>query len=143
MSKESEVKKASEKFYAALNKMAYGDAGPMTEAWTKSKNATAQHPIGGREVGSETVLRSFAKVASIAKGGSIAIVDQQIDVGEDMAVETGVEKGNIMLAGHTAVIDHRVTNVYRLENGAWKLQHHHTDLSPAMLDVLANLNAAA
>jgi ketosteroid isomerase-like protein len=141
MSKESEVKEASEKFYAALNKMANGDAGPMSDAWTKSKNATAQHPIGGRTLGRDSVLESFAKVASIAKGGNIAIVDQQIDVGEDMAVETGIEKGNITLAGHTAVIDQRVTNVYRLEKGVWKLQHHHTDLSPAMLDVLAKLNA--
>lgn len=143
MSKESEVKKASEKFYAALNKMANGDAGPMTDAWTRSKNATAQHPIGGRDLGSDAVLGSFAKVASIAKGGTIAIVDQLIDVGEDMAVETGMEKGNVMLAGHAAVIDQRVTNVYRLTNGTWKLQHHHTDLSPAMLDVLASLSAKA
>lgn len=142
MSKESEVRKASERFYSALNKMANGDAGPMTDAWTKSKNATAQHPIGGREFGSDAVLESFAKVASIAKGGSISIVNQLIDVGEDMAVETGIEKGTLTLEGHTAVIDQRVTNTYRLDNGAWKLQHHHTDLSPAMLDVLAKLTAA-
>jgi ketosteroid isomerase-like protein len=32
-----------------------------------------------------------------------------------------------------------VTNVYRREADGWKMIHHHTDLSPAMLDVLADL----
>ncbi|MEO6354113.1 MAG: hypothetical protein ABI656_00070 [bacterium] len=33
-------------------------------------------------------------------------------------------------------INHRVTNIYQREAGGWKLIHHHTDLVPAMLDVL-------
>ena len=70
-------------------------------------------------------------------------MDQRIDIGSDMAVETGVETGSLVIAGHAATIHHRVTNVYRRRDGDWKLAHHHTDLSEAMLDVLKRLGAAA
>ncbi|WP_431195202.1 nuclear transport factor 2 family protein [Bauldia litoralis] len=72
--------------------------------------------------------------AEIAGGGEIRITDQTIDVGGDMAVETGVETGELVIAGHAASIHHRVTNVYRKGADGWRLQHHHADLSPAMLE---------
>lgn len=143
MSAETDIRTASSRFYAALSSMAGGDAGPMADAWSASGGATAQHPIGGRDIGSDTVLQSFARVAEISGGGTIAIADQHIDVGADMAVETGVEKGTLTIAGRPVTIDQRVTNVYRLEDGAWRLKHHHTDLSQGLLDVLAELNTSS
>ena len=60
-----------------------------------------------------------------------------------MACEVGVETGTLTLAGLTATIEQRVTNIYRREAGGWRVVHHHTDVSPAMLDVLSRLKAAA
>lgn len=77
MSTEHEIRAASTSFYAALNRMAKGEAGAMESVWSHSAEVTALHPIGGREA------------------------------------------------------------------GTWRLVHHHTDVSPAMLDVLARLKAAA
>ncbi len=56
-----------------------------------------------------------------------------------MAYEIGVEAAQFTLAGHRLSIEHRVTNVYKREAGGWKMTHHHTDLSPGMLDVLTRL----
>lgn len=142
MTAENEVRAASGKFYAALNRMANGDAGPMANVWVMNAEATAHHPIGGRDRTYETVIASFGKVAEIAGGGEIRITDQTIDVGGDMAVETGVETGELVIAGHAASIHHRVTNVYRKGADGWRLQHHHADLSPAMLEILQKLSAA-
>jgi len=142
MSAENEVRAASSKFYAALNRMANGEAGPMANVWVTGPQASAHHPIGGRDLTYETVVASFGKVAEIASGGEIQITDQIIDVGGDMAVETGVEIGNLVIAGHEASIHHRVTNVYRKGEDGWRLQHHHADLSPAMLEILEKLSAA-
>ncbi len=102
-------------------------------------HATAQHPIGGRDRGYEEIIASFAKVAGIAGGGEIRLEDQIIDAGSDMAVETGMEVGTLVIAGQKATIHQRVTNVYRLEDGAWKVAHHHTDMSPGMLEILESL----
>jgi hypothetical protein len=77
MSTENEIRAASAGFYAALNRMAKGEAGAMESVWSHSADVTALHPIGGRKT------------------------------------------------------------------GGWRVAHHHTDVSPAMLDVLARLKAAA
>jgi ketosteroid isomerase-like protein len=53
----------------------------------------------------------------------------------------GVEKGHVTMGGHKVNLDHRVTNVYRREAGTWKIVHHHTDLSPAMIDLVGSLQA--
>ena len=78
----------------------------------------------------------------MSSGGTVAIRDQRIAVGGDMAYELGVEDGSVTLAGTPTVIDHRVTNVYRKQDGEWRLVHHHTDTSPAMLAVIAKLQHA-
>ena len=143
MSPENDVLEASNTFYRALTRMARGDAVSMEDAWVRDDSASAQHPIGGRDRGHDPVIASFAKVAELATEGEVHIVDQVIDVGGDMAVETGVEKGSITLAGKTATLDQRVTNVYRRTDKGWKLQHHHTDLSPSLLGVLKTLERSA
>lgn len=141
MSVESEVRSASEKFYAALNRMANGEAGTMTDVWSHSADATALHPIGGRDDGWEKIRGSFDNVASIASDGQIKLTDQIIHGAGDLAYELGTERGKLKLGGLQVAVEHRVTNVYRREGGAWKVVHHHTDLSPAMMDVLARLQA--
>lgn len=143
MSAINEVLAASAKFYDALNRMAAGDSAPMAGVWDPSDQVSAQHPIGGRDEGYDTVVASFVKVASIAGGGQIRLIDQRIDAGSDMAVETGVETGTLIIAGHEVSLHHRVSNVYRRVDGVWKLTHHHADPSEAMLGILKLLSEAA
>ena len=139
MSAEEDVGRASKQFYAALNRMANGDAGPMASAWSHGPEVTAQHPIDGREVGWDAVNASFERFAQIASDGKIALKDQFISVDGDVAHELGVEQGECKLGGHPVDIKHRVTNIYRREGGEWRMIHHHSDTSPAMVDVLAKL----
>jgi len=56
--------------------------------------------------------------------------------------EIGTERGRGKVAGEQIEFEHRVTNVYRREGGQWKMVHHHTDVSPAMVEVLRRLQAA-
>jgi uncharacterized protein (TIGR02246 family) len=139
MSAEDEVRKASRQFYAALNQMANGDSSAMADVWSHSATVTTMHPIGGREVGWDAVRASFEQVAKVASDGKIELKDQLIRVAGDVAYEIGLEQGQLKLAGHQAAIEHRVTNIYRREAGAWKMVHHHTDTSPAMLEILSRL----
>jgi ketosteroid isomerase-like protein len=142
MSTEDEIRSASETFYSALNRMADGDGSEMSRAWSHSETVTAMHPIGGEQVGWDAVKGSFEGVAEIASGGHVEIADQEIHTGEDLAYELGTERGHMKMAGETVAIEQRVTNIYRREAGEWKLVHHHTDLSPAMLGILERLQAA-
>jgi ketosteroid isomerase-like protein len=143
MSFEEEVRKASKKFYAGLNSMANGDSGPMADIWSKNTDVTTMHPIGGREVGWDAVRGSFAQVAKLAAKGKVELKDQIIRVVGDLAYEVGIEYGQITLAGEQVLIEHRVTNIYQQVGGEWKIVHHHTDLSPAMINLLRRLQAKA
>lgn len=143
MSIENEIRATSASFYAALNSIAKGEAGAMGGIWSHGTDVTALHPIGGRDIGWQAVGSSFDGVAGIASAGDIRLTQQHIQAAGDMAYEVGVETGTLTLGGLTSTIDHRVTNIYRREAGGWRVVHHHTDVSSAMLDVLARLNASA
>jgi ketosteroid isomerase-like protein len=143
MSTEDEVRTASKKFYAALNRMANGDAKPLADIWMHGATVTSMHPIGGRQVGWDAVRGSFEQVAQMAVEGKIQLKDQYIQVTGDLAYEIGLEDGQFKLAGQKVAIDHRVTNIYRRQAGEWKMVHHHTDTSPAMLEVLNRLQTSS
>ena len=142
MSAEDEVRTASAQFYAGLNSMMAGDAAPLADAWSHSASVSTMHPIGGRQTGWDEVRGSFEQVAQLASGGHAELRDQSLQVGGDMAYEVGIEQGQATLAGEQITIEQRVTNVYRREAEGWKMVHHHTDLSAAMLDLLSRLQAA-
>ena len=74
MSTVDEVREASKKFYAGLNRMANGEKDTLAVAWSQNGAATAMHPIGGREVGWKAVENSFNQVASVASEGTIAFI---------------------------------------------------------------------
>ena len=141
MSTEDEVRKASEQFYAALNRMLNGNAAPLADIWSHSGTVTTMHPIGGRQVGWDEVREAWQQVAMLASEGQGKLDDQIIQVAGDVAYELGTERGQVKLAGQQVTIEHRVTNIYRREAGGWKVVHHHTDVSPAMLDILSRLQA--
>ena len=142
MSTEAEVRGASAKFYAALNRMTEGDAGQLADIWSHSATVTTMHPIGGEQVGWSAVRESFEQVAGLASGGHVELDGQVIQVGGELAYELGLERGQVKIAGESVAIEQRVTNVYRREAGQWKIVHHHTDISPAMLGILERLQAA-
>jgi ketosteroid isomerase-like protein len=141
MSAEEEVRKASEQFYAALNRMLNGDAGPLTEIWSHSATVTTMHPVGGRDVGWDKVRQTWEQVARLASDGQVKLDDQMIQVSGEMAYELGAEHGKVKFDGQQVQIDQRVTNIYRRETGAWRIVHHHTDVSAAMQDLVSRLLA--
>lgn len=116
--------------------MLQGDSRTLADCWSHSAGVTAMHPIGSREVGWETVSGLFEKVATLATDGKVGLKGQLIHVAGDTAYEVGVAEGQAKFSGQQVTINHRVTNIYQREAVGWKLIHHHTDLVPAMLDVL-------
>ena len=141
MSTENEVRNASEQFYAALNRMVNGDAGPLADIWSHSTAVTTLQPVGGRQVGWDEVRESWEQMAQMLSEGRVKLGDQLIQVAGDVAYELGIEQFSVTMAGHSVLGEHRVTNIYRREAAGWKVVHYHSDLSPAMLAVLSRFQA--
>ena len=138
MAVEDEVRQASEQFYAALNRTINGDSGSMMEVWSHGSDVTALHPLGGRETGWREVRASWEQVAQEFSDGQVSIEDLVVvPLSDDVAYTLGTEQGQIATLGaETVSLDQRVTNIYRREEGEWKMVHHHTDVSHALVEVL-------
>jgi len=143
MSTENDVRKASEKLYAALNRMGNGEKGALSDVWSHGPAVTAMHPIGGLTTGWDAVRDSFDQVAAVSADARISLKEQVIRVHGDIAYELGVEHGEFKMGGQPVSLEQRVTNIYQREGGEWKLIHHHTDTSPGMLDALSRVQAPA
>jgi ketosteroid isomerase-like protein len=141
MSTEDEVRNASNQFYAALNKMVNGSSQSLSDIWSHSSAVTTMHPIGGRQVGWKDVWATWDQTAQVASEGQVKLQDQFIQVVGDVAYEIGVENASFRIAGQKVTDQIRVTNIYQKEGGTWKIVHHHSDLSPAMVEVLHKLQS--
>ena len=136
-----DIRKASEHLYDALSHMLNGDSCLMDSIWSHGAEVTTMHPAGGREVGWTNVRERWDQLAKLTSDGAIQLKDQLIRVEGDIACEVGTEQGQVKLGGQQVSLEHRVTNVYRREDGKWKVFHHHTDFSPTMEEVLRRLEA--
>jgi len=126
---------ANDSFYAALNAMFVGDMTGMNAIWSHAEYVSQMGPFGGRLTGWEHVRADFQKNADLKFGGSIACKEMRAYVGNGMGYTTCVEEGeNLDSTGTLMKVRHRATNVFELQDGAWKMIHHQTDLSQQLED---------
>lgn len=71
--------------------------------------------------------------------GTYELKDHSVHVLGDAAYETGTEHVSGKLGGHLYRFASRVTNIYRREGEGWKMVHHHSEVSPAILELLQKL----
>jgi ketosteroid isomerase-like protein len=137
MAVEDEIRQASEQFYAALNRMINSDPEPMMEVWSHGSDVATMHPLGGRETEWEEVRANWEQVAQGFSDGQVSLEDLVVvPLSDDVAYTLGTEHGQATLGDETVSIDWRATNIYRREEGEWKMVLHHTDVSPALVEAL-------
>jgi len=125
------VEQATAQFYTSLNSMFIGDAAPMEEIWSHADDVTYLGPDGGFKVGWNEVRQIWEAQAALKLGGKVEPSETHITVGNDLAITQCLEQGNNLDAdGRSMQVSIRATNVFRKENGTWKMIGHHTDLLP-------------
>ena len=128
---EQPVRNAVAQFYAALNEMFTGELGQMKKVWSHADDVTYMGPGGGFQVGWNQVLKNWEAQAALKLGGKVEPADMRVTVGTEIAVVSCYEKGeNTNAKGETQKVSIRATNIFRKENGEWKMIGHHTDLLP-------------
>jgi ketosteroid isomerase-like protein len=126
-----QVRQASDRFYAALNRGLTGDTSEMFDICSHADDVTTMHPLGGRQTGWSEVRASWEMAANAVSDGSVQVSDLQVTLLGDAAAYTiGTENASATVGGTLVSFSGRCTNVYRRENGVWKVVHHHVDLLP-------------
>ncbi len=133
-SSESEkgVKEAAMQFYSALNTMFKGDVSTMIELWSHAPDVTYLGPQGGILIGWDQVRNAWEEQAALKLGGQVNPEDMHITVGDKIGITHNYERGTSYVDGKPVTVDIRATNIFRLEEGKWKMISHHTDIIPSL-----------
>ncbi len=118
------------RFYVALNSAMHSDLDPLSALWSHRPDVSNLSAVGGRADGWNEVYADFQNMARLYPGGRIAPRDIIVVVGTDMGYSVCTETGQLRSPeGPMVSFDQRATNVFRLEDGKWKMIHHHADAS--------------
>ncbi|MBM6401201.1 YybH family protein [Phycicoccus sonneratiae] len=115
---------------AASDAFVAGDVAPLHEVSTASDPATILGPAGTLVQGAESVNATNAEGSARFTGAERNDLET-IHGGEegDLAWWVGVQRSVVSVEGQDEPVpmDLRVTELYRREDGAWKLFHRHAD----------------
>ncbi len=137
MTDQDEVKAADERFFAALNAMFAGSIAEMEAVWSKADDVVYMGPQPELfHVGWKVTDQDWVKQAATKMGGTIEVERRHMTAGETLAVVHHVAKTtNRDPDGNQVAFTMRGTNVFRREDGGWKLIAHHSDPLPFDLDL--------
>jgi ketosteroid isomerase-like protein len=127
---ERDLLAANSEFYAALNSVFRGDAKAMEEAWSHAQDVSYMGPDGLRHLGWDSVRADWALLASKRLGGTVQLAEVRVQPGDSMASVSGIEVGENVVDDQPHKFSIRATNIFRKEEGKWKLIAHHTDKVP-------------
>ena len=111
-----------------------GDAGPRFAIWSENDPVTvfgALKTVSGQEEVRQ-LFRFLETRFSDCRSYSYEIV--AADVVGDMAYTVGYEHTQASVTGEPRSYTLRVTQIYRRENGEWKVAHRHGDEAPKAED---------
>lgn len=119
------------KVIPAENALHDGDAGPRFAIWSTSEPVTV---LGAwkNAVGVDEVQRLFHDLeAGFSDRVSSSMEIIAADVIGDAAYTVAYERSQVSVRGEPRTYTLRATQVYRRENGEWKVAHRHADTIPA------------
>lgn len=132
MSEDLAVKEADDRFFSALTAMFTGDVTPMETLWSHADDVVYLGPVPGLfHKGWKAIDEDWVQQAKMKLGGSIEVLERHMTVGGDLAVvHTRVRTKGQDSEDTANQFTIRGTNVFRKEDGAWKLIAHHSDPLP-------------
>ena len=121
---------AIENSHAALGAILRGDPSVYQALFSNADDVTLGNPFGPYARGRKNVEATLAGAASHYRDGEVIGVEHIATyASNDLACVVEVERGRAKVGGTTDLVPVavRVTSVFRLEHGTWKLAHRHAD----------------
>jgi ketosteroid isomerase-like protein len=137
----ADLRAAIEQLREAIGRAAAGDPRPIQALYSHRDDVTAFYGWGGYERGWEAVRRRWDWAASQFAGGTVAYENLTTVVTPALAYTTDVETFRVRVAGLDAPAEwsNRVTHIFRLEDGAWRLVHRHANRLEPQVSASASL----
>ena len=126
----NDLTSAIEQSHAALGAILKGDPSVYQALFSLADDVTLGNPFGPYVRGRRKVEETLAGAASHYRDGKVSDVELVAKyVSDNLACVVEVERGRSKVGGAAEVVPVavRVTSVFRLESGGWKLVHRHAD----------------
>jgi ketosteroid isomerase-like protein len=127
-SRDRELDEFISRCHEALSQQSQGHPGPLLDLWSRADDVTIMAAIGGHQTGFGDVsaLLSAASETQHFDGWSS---DNIVTIASaDLALSVELEHYAQQVDGEGAGMTLRATQVYRREDGAWRLIHRHGDI---------------
>ena len=120
---------AIERLRAAMAKVASGDVTDIKALYAHSDDATSFYGWGGYEKGWDAVSRRWDWAGTQFRGGTVSYENVTSIVTAELAYTTDIETFNVRMTGMDQPTEwsNRVTHIFRLEGGEWRLLHRHAN----------------
>jgi len=117
------------RLHAAMARVANGDVSGIKALYSHSDDATSFYGWGGYEKGWDAVSRRWDWAGRQFKGGTVSYENVTTIVGAELAYTTDIETFKLDMAGMDGPTQwsNRVTHIFRLEGGEWRLLHRHAN----------------
>jgi ketosteroid isomerase-like protein len=120
-----------------------GDSAPRLAIWS-TQEPVSVHGAARSAVSQEEVRDLFRNIADTFSNCTSYIYEiVAADVVGDMAFTAGYERTQASINGEPRRYVLRVTQVYRREDGDWKVAHRHGDAAPDSEEVVSELRSTA
>ena len=115
----------------ALAQQTKGHSAPFLDLWSHSEDATVMAAVGGYHSGFDNVSKLLSEVSKSLNFDTWDAETITTHVAGEFAFTVEVERMTRQVEGKTEEMAIRATQVYRRENGQWRVLHRHGDmLSP-------------
>ena len=107
-----------------------GNAQPLDRIVARSSDATFFGPQGGKVHGASRVSSTYANDAqNLESDGRSRFEILQMVADDDLGYWVGIQHATLRMRGQPEAVpmDLRVTEVFRREEGEWKMVHRHAD----------------
>jgi ketosteroid isomerase-like protein len=120
---------AVESYQQALHAFLKGDAGPVSEHFSRRDDVTLANPLGPPRLGRAAVEKAIVEAASHFEDGYMDFEEISRVATSDLGYVVWIERGEVRLVGSAAMAPSslRVTMIFRREGDTWKVAHRHAD----------------
>jgi ketosteroid isomerase-like protein len=150
----ADLRLAIEQLHAAVGRAAAGDPAAIQALYSHRDDVTAFYGWGGYERGWDAVRRRWDWAASQfaprasggpSAGGTVRYENLTTVVTPELAYTTDLETFRVRVAGVDGPVEwsNRVTHIFRLEEGAWRLVHRHANRLEAQVPASESLTRRA
>jgi ketosteroid isomerase-like protein len=127
---EVDFDRAIEAYHQALDEIVKGHPEPVLRLLSQREDVSLAHPFGPAVSGWEQVVQIVERAAANYQDGAAVQFETVAQVASsELGFIVEVERTRVRVGGRqdldTVVL--RVTTIFRLEDGCWKIVHRHAD----------------